>query len=71
MAWGLPLIPQATQSLEIMNRGSMVLDASVGGRVVWRGVAQSKLEMDIDNQKREAKLREAVRDLLKRFPPGR
>ena len=71
VAWGLPLIPQATQSLEIMNRGSMVLDASVGGRVVWRGVAQSKLEMDIDNQKREAKLREAVRDLLKRFPPGR
>ena len=70
-AWGLPLIPQATQSLEIMNQGSVVLDASAGGNVVWRGVAQAKLDMDADAKKRESVLREAIRDLVKKFPPKR
>ena len=70
-AWGLPLIPQATQSLEIMNQGSVVLDASAGGNVVWRGVAQAKFDMDADMKKRESVLREAIRDLVIKFPPKR
>ena len=70
-AWGLPLIPQATQSLEIMNQGSVVLDASAGGNVVWRGVAQAKFDMDADMKKRESVLREAIRDLVRKFPPKR
>ena len=45
-AWGLPPFPQATQSLKIMNRGSLVLDLSAKGTVVWRGVAQAKIKMD-------------------------
>ena len=69
MAWGLPLFPQATQSLKVMNQGALVLDLSAKGAVVWRGVAQSQIKMDIDNKKREALLREAVRDLLRRYPP--
>ena len=68
VAWGLPPIPAATQSLEIMNQGSLVLDVSAQGRVVWRGVAQAKIKMDSDNKKREALIREAVRDLLRRYP---
>jgi Domain of unknown function (DUF4136) len=68
-AWGLPPFAPATQSLTMMNHGSLVLDLSAKDVVVWRGVAQAKIEFDTDDKKREALLREAVRDLLKKFPP--
>ena len=68
-AWGLPPFAPATQSLKIMNQGSLVLDLSAKGAVVWRGVAQAGVEFDANDKKREALLREAVRDLLKRYPP--
>jgi hypothetical protein len=68
-AWGLPYFPQATQSLSVMNHGSLVLDLSAKDAVVWRGVAQAKIAFDIDDKKREALLREGVRDLFKRYPP--
>ena len=68
-AWGLPPFAPATQSLTMMNMGSLVLDMSAKGVIVWRGVAQAKLKVDADPKKREALLREAVRDLLKKFPP--
>ena len=67
--WGLPLFPPATQSLKVMNEGSFVIDISSGGTVVWRGLAQAQIKMDESQDKREATLREAVRDLLRRFPP--
>jgi hypothetical protein len=67
--WGLPPFAPATQSLEMMNRGSLVLDMSTKQAVVWRGVAQAELKMDADPKKRESVLRESVRDLLRRYPP--
>lgn len=67
--WGLPPFAPATQSLEIMNQGSLVIDMSAGGEVIWRGLAQAKIKTDSDNKRREELLREAVRDLLRRFPP--
>jgi hypothetical protein len=69
--WGLPPFAPATQSLEIMNNGSLVLDLSAEGRVLWRGVAQAKIKIDSDDKTREALIREAVRDLLRRYPPKR
>ena len=69
VAWGLPPFEQTTQSLKIMNQGSLVLDLAGRGNVVWRGVAQAKLKFDTEPKTREAILREAVRDLLKKFPP--
>jgi len=69
VSWGLPPFQQTTQSLKVMNQGSLVIDLAGGGNVVWRGVAQAKLKADTDFKKRETTLREAVRDLLKRFPP--
>ena len=69
MSWGLPLFPQATQSLKVLNQGALVIDLSANGTVVWRGVAQAEIKMDTDFKKREALLREGVRDLLKRYPP--
>lgn len=68
-AWGLPPFAPATQSMQMMNQGSLVLDLKVGTEVVWRGVAQAKISFDATDQKREALVREAIRDLLKRYPP--
>jgi hypothetical protein len=68
-SWGLPVFAPATQSLEVMNQGSLVLDLSAARNVVWRGVARAKLKFGEQPARREALLREAVRDLLKKFPP--
>ena len=67
--WGLPPFAPATQSLQMMNQGSLVLDLKTSSAVVWRGVAQAQIKPDMDFKKREAMLREGVRDLLRRYPP--
>jgi hypothetical protein len=69
LAWGLPPFAPATQSLQMMNQGSLVLDLSAKGVVVWRGVAEAKVAFEVDDKKREALIREGVRDLLRRYPP--
>jgi hypothetical protein len=68
-AWGYVPFAPATQSIKMMNQGALVLDLSAKGVVVWRGVAQARVAFDADSKKREAILREGVRDLLKRYPP--
>jgi hypothetical protein len=70
-AWAVPPFAQATQSLEMQNQGSLVLDISAKGAVVWRGVAQTNIKLDATSEKRESLIREGVRDLLRRFPPKR
>jgi hypothetical protein len=70
-AWGLPPFEAATQSLKVMDRGSLVIDLSANNAVVWRGLAQANIDMDLDAKRREALLREAVRDLLRRYPRQR
>jgi hypothetical protein len=67
--WGLPPFLASTQSLEMMNQGSLVIDLSAKNEVVWRGLAQANIKIGIDAKKREALLREGVRDLLRRYPP--
>ena len=69
LGWGLPPFAPATQSLEMMNQGSIVLDFSAHDTVVWRGVARAKIKFDADQKRRESLVREAVRDLLRRYPP--
>jgi len=66
--WGLPLFPPATQSLKYMNAGSLVLDLSANGTVVWRGLADTKIAPDATDASREAIVREAVRELIKKLP---
>jgi hypothetical protein len=69
--WGLPPFQGATQSLEMMNAGTLVLDVRAKNGVVWRGVARAEIAFDATDDKREKLIREAVRDLLRRFPPKR
>ena len=66
--WGVPPYNAATQSLEIMNRGSLVLDLSAGGMVVWRGIADAGIKLGSDDKKALALIRSAVHDLLRKYP---
>ena len=68
-AWGIPPFSPSTSSLEVIEQGSIVLDLSAKGQVVWRGVAQAKIQMGLEQEKRVALIREAVREVLKRYPP--
>ena len=68
-AWGLPFFPQATQSLEYVDQGSLVIDLAANKTVVWRGVAHAKIKPDTTYKKREELIREGVRDLMRRYPP--
>lgn len=67
-AWGLPFFPQATQSLEYVDQGSLVIDLAANKTVVWRGVAHAKIKPDTAYTKREELIREGVRDLMRRYP---
>jgi hypothetical protein len=53
----------------VIEQGSLVLDLSAKGQVVWRGVGQAKIQMGLEQNKRAALIREAVREVLKRYPP--
>jgi hypothetical protein len=66
--WGLPPFAPATSSMTVMNQGSLVLDLNAKTQVVWRGLAEAKVQPGEEDKKREAKLRDAVRDLLRRVP---
>ena len=68
-AWALPPFEQVTQSLKLANSGALVLDLSDKTGVVWRGVAKADIDFDVSEQKRQALVREAVRELLSKFPP--
>jgi hypothetical protein len=69
--WGLPPLVGATTSLEIYPRGSLILDVTsvATGEVVWRGIAQAELKWDEAEPKRDQRVRDAVRQLFKKFPP--
>ena len=71
--WGLPPFAPSTTSLNIVTKGSLILDAMLPGtvgdrRVIWRGVAQSTVSEGDSETTRESRLREATSELIKRFP---
>jgi len=70
LEWGLPPFDTATQSLKVMNRGSLVIDLNSREKIVWRGVADAQVDVYADDKDREKTLREAVRELLKKYPKG-
>ena len=70
VAWALPPFAAQTQSLEITDHGSLVLDIGTEKMIVWRGIARANIKPGEKRERREELLREAVRDLLKKFPPS-
>lgn len=68
-AWGLPPFSGQTQSYNVIEQGSLVFDISANKEVVWRGIGQAKLKPGQTPAQREPLLREAVKEVLKHYPP--
>jgi hypothetical protein len=70
MYWAVPMFAQATQGFEIFEEGSLVLDVSnpATRSLVWRGVAQARIDRERKPAERDARLREAIASLLGKFP---
>jgi len=68
--WGVPFAPNTT-SLSVYPQGALILDITSRAEklVVWRGVAQAEIKWDDSQAKRDQRVREAVEELLKQFPP--
>jgi hypothetical protein len=68
--WGLPPFAPSTSALSIIQQGSLVLDAvsPAVGQVVWRCIAQTEIEAERTPEQRDKRLREVVRELVKRLP---
>jgi hypothetical protein len=68
--WGLPMFPPATQHLDLSPQGSIVLDAAApaGGALVWRGIAESKVEISNSDSERTKRVEEAMTKLVAKFP---
>jgi hypothetical protein len=66
--WGVPPFAPVSTSLELIEQGSLVIDISAKGAVVWRGIGEAKIKPDLDRREREALLREAAEEILQRVP---
>jgi hypothetical protein len=68
--WGIPPFQGGNQAYEIISTGSLVLDliSKSAKRIVWRGIAQAELEQENTDEKRHERIREAVHDLLLKYP---
>lgn len=69
--WALPPIQGATQSMRVFPVGTVLIDvvSPATKAVVWRGAAQSEIDLERKPEERRARLERAVRDILKQFPP--
>jgi hypothetical protein len=69
--WGLPPFGGATQALKIYEQGSLILDlvAPALDSAVWRGLADTEVDRQLTPAQREQRIRGAVADMLKKFPP--
>ncbi len=68
--WGLPPFSGATQSLRVFEQGSLLIDVTAAATraIVWRGLAQAEIHRERTPAERDARLRAAIADLLKKLP---
>jgi hypothetical protein len=70
VAWGVPPFLATTSSLKIVEQGSLVIDVwTPDKQPMWRGVAQAEMHREKPQAEREKRVREAITDIIKQFPP--
>ncbi len=67
--WGVPPFRPQTQSLEVFEQGSLVLDLRANDQIVWRGIGSAQIKLGLPQEKRVALINEAVREIARRYPP--
>ena len=68
--WGIPLWSPNTTALVIYPTGAIVLDviAPAGGKLIWRGIAEAKVEMANSETERAKRTQEIMTKLVEKFP---
>jgi Domain of unknown function (DUF4136) len=68
--WGIPPFAGGNQAYEIISTGSIVLDliSTSAKRIIWRGIAQAEIDSERTDEQRHARIREAVHDLVLKYP---
>jgi Domain of unknown function (DUF4136) len=71
--WGLPPFAPSTQSLEIYEQGTLILDiaSAKADSVIWRGSANAEIDRQNSDEVRNGRIRDAVQDMLKKLPTKR
>ena len=69
--WGLPDFEMTTSSLKIFEQGTLILDLIDGPKrqIVWRGIGEAEVDRQRTPVEREKRIRGAMAELLKKFPP--
>lgn len=69
--WGIPDFEMTTTSLKIFEQGTLILDIIDGPKrqIVWRGIAEAQVDRQRTPVERDKRIREAVAELLKKYPP--
>jgi hypothetical protein len=72
--WGSPFIGGTpTTALRVLEQGTVVLDMLNREKkvAIWRATATGAVDRDQTDQQRARRLKEAVGDMFKKFPPGK
>ena len=73
--WGIPMFSPQTSALEVYPQGALLIDAKLpeAPDMIWRGMVEAKVETEISEAKRTARLQGFVKDLISKFPkkPGK
>lgn len=69
--WGLPPFAGSTTSLKVIQQGSLVVDlmTPTERNGIWRSVAQAEIAEGRTDAQRAERIRGAVQEMLKKFPP--
>jgi hypothetical protein len=69
--WGLPPFLASTTATRTYPVGTLIVDVTAPAqqKLVWRGSAARKIQIDRPDDERRKVLEEAIRELLKKFPP--
>jgi uncharacterized protein DUF4136 len=71
VSWVLPPFNPATTRLEVVQRGSVVVDIISPAKqmVIWRGMAKGDIDEGKTDDQRKTRIREAVAKVLAKYPP--
>jgi hypothetical protein len=69
--WGLPPFLASTTATRTYPVGTLIVDVTAPAqqKLVWRGSAARKIQIDRPDAERRKVLEEAIRELMKKFPP--
>lgn len=71
VSWVLPPFTPATTRVEVIQKGSVVVDMISAAKesVVWRGISEGSLDEGKTDEQRKTRITQAVDQALAKYPP--